>query len=285
MARKHRRLEQVASAANEPKPARYQDPFQSAVVHRVEAVGQKFEGKGRTILYALGAIILVAIVVAVVSQISRRSSGTAQAALGKAIETSKARVTDVPVPAGSTEKTFKTEKERAEAAIAEFQIVVDKFGGPVGEKAKYFLAVNKLVVDRAAGIQELEGLSTSTSEVGKMAKFALAQTKADDGKLDEAAALYQDLIAGQGNVIATETINFALAKVFEKQGKTAEAVDLYYKIAKASSEEKDADGKPMAMGETGRAAKEKLAQLDPAKASEIKEVDPTTTVNGEPVVK
>jgi hypothetical protein len=30
--------------------------------------------------------------------------------------------------------------ERSEAAISEFQAVSDKFGGSVGEKAKYFIA-------------------------------------------------------------------------------------------------------------------------------------------------
>jgi hypothetical protein len=283
MARKQRRLEQVATAANEPKAARYQDPFQSAVVHRVESVGQKFEGKGRTIIYALGALILVAIVAGVFYQWNRRSNGTAQAALGKAIEISQARVTEVPPPAGSTQKTFKSEKERSEAAIAEFQIVVDKFGGSVGEKAKYFIAVNKLVTDRASGIQDLEGLSTSSSEVGKLAKFALAQTRVEDGKLDDAAAMYADLAGVADSVVAKDTINFQLAKVLEKQGKTAEAVDAYYKIAKAASEAKDAEGKPTAMSETGRNAKDKLKQLDPAKAAEIKEVDPNTTVNGNPI--
>lgn len=285
MARKHRRLEQVATAANEPKPARYQDPFQSAVGPKLEAVGQKFEGKGRTMIYALGAIILVAIIVGVFYQINRRSSDTAQAALGKAIETSQARVTEVSVPAGSTQKTFKTEKERSEAAIAEFQAVVDKFGGSVGEKAKYFIGVNKLVIDRPSGIQDLEALSASGSEVGKLAKFALAQTRVEDGKLDEAAAMYAELAGAADSVIAKDTINFQLARVYEKQGKTAEAVDAYYAIAKAASEAKDAEGKPMAMSETGRNAKEKLSQLNPAKAAEIKETDPNTTVNGNPLVK
>ncbi len=283
MARKQRRLEQVASAANEPKAARYQDPFQSAVVHRVESAGKKFEGKGRTFLYAVGALILVSIIIGIAYQWNRRSSGTAQAALGKAIETSQARVTEIPPPAGSTQKTFKSEKERADAAIAEFQVVVDQFGGSVGEKAKYFIAVNKLVTDRAAGIQGLEGLSTSSSEVGKLAKFALAQTRVEDGKLDDAATLYADLAGAADAVVAKDTVNFQLAKVYEKQGKTAEAVDAYYKIAKAASEAKDADGKPMPMSETGRNAKDKLKELDPAKAAEIKEVDPNTTVNGNPL--
>ena len=89
-----------------------------------------------------------------------------QTALGKAIETSQAQVTDSPAPAGSTAKTFKTEKERAEAAVAEFQAVADKFGGSVGEKARYFAAVNRLSLDRNTAIQDLEGLANPAATSG-----------------------------------------------------------------------------------------------------------------------
>src|SRR5437868_15339658 len=115
---------------------------------------------------------------------TRRSGGEAQTALGKAIETSQAQIAETPLAAGSTEKTFKTEKDRAEAAITEFQAVVDKFGGPVAEKAKYFIAVNHLTIDRPTGIQELEALASGSSDVAKLAKFALAGTKVEDNKLD-----------------------------------------------------------------------------------------------------
>ncbi len=284
MAKKKRRLEQVV-AANEPKEkVRYQDPFQSAVGQKLESVGQVFEGKGRTIVYALGVLVVVAILAGLIYQWNRRSTGAAQAALGKAIQTSQARVTDTPVPAGSTEKTYKSEKERAEAAIAEFQGVVDKFGGTVGEKARYFIAVNKLTTDRPAGIQELEGLATANSEVGKLAKFAIAQTRVEDGKLDDAAAIYQDLLGMPDPVIAKDTLNFQLAKVFEKQGKINEAVDLYYNIAKMASEAKDTEGKPIPISETARDAKTKLTQLAPSRAAEIKDNEATGTAGGNPIV-
>ncbi len=284
MAKKKRRLEQVIAANESKDKVQYKDQFQNTVGQRLEAFGQIFEGKGRTIAYALGAIIVVAIVVGLVFQWNRRSGGAAQAELGKAIETSQARVTDSPLPAGSTEKTFKSEKERAEAAIAEFQVVVDKFGGPVAEKAKYFIAVNKLTTDRPTGIQELEALSTANSPVGKLSKFALAQTRAEDGKLDEAAAIYRELIAMPDAVIAKDTINFQLAKILEKQGKADEAADLYYNIAKAASEAKDAEGKSLPMSETAREAKTKLTQLAPARAAEIKDPEATGNTGSNPII-
>lgn len=269
MARKKRTIEQPEIPTNEPKEkVAYQDAFQSNVNRRIEDVSKSFEGKWKNVFYGLAAIAVLAVLIGIFALWNRRSDATAQTALGKAIETSQAQVTEQPAP-GSTAKTFKTEKERAEASIAEFQAVADKFGGDVGEKAKYFIAVNRISIDRAAGITELEALAKSNDEVGKLSKFALAQAKTSDNKLDEAAALYQELAGMSDTIIAKETINFNLAEVYEKQGKKTEAADLYFNIAKAAAEAKDLDGKAIPMNTTANEAKEKLTALNPEKAKEL----------------
>lgn len=274
MARKKRRFEQLEAAAAAPQEKKiYTNRVQKEVGERLDDVGRKLEGKGRTLLYGVAALIVLIIVITLFMNWSRRSGAAAQTALGKAIETSQAQISDTGAPAGSTKKTFKTEKERAEASIAEFQAIVDKFGGSAGEKARYFIAVNRLDVDRAAGITELEGLATSSSDVGKLAKFALAQTRVDDNRLDEAVTLYQELAGMDNPNIAKDTINFEIAKIYEKQGKKQEALAIYFKIAKDASEAKDLDGKPVRMSETATSAKDKVKELDPEKAKEI--VDPT----------
>jgi hypothetical protein len=275
MASKKRRFEQLQAAAAAPREKKtYVDPFQQQVIPKIEEVGKKFEGKGRTMLYAVGALILLVIIGVLVLNWSRRSGGAAQTALGKAIETSQSQVSDTPAVAGSTAKTFKTQKERADAAIAEFQAVVDQYGGAVAEKAKYFIAVNKLFTDRAAGIQELEALASPSTEIGKLSKFALAQTRVEDTRLDDAAAIYQELAGMSDPVVAKDTINSELAKVYEKQGKRQEALDLYFNIAKTAAEAKDMDGKPVPLGQTASEAKEKVQELDPEKAKEIPEPTP-----------
>lgn len=272
MARKKRRIEPVAVATNEPKEKpRYEDEFQRRVGGKIEDAGKVLEGQGRNILYALGAIVVVGIIAWIIYSWSGRASAAGQAALGKAIEISQTRVTDTPPPAGSTEKTFKTEQERAQAAVAEFESVAEKYGGEIGEKAKYFAAVNRITLDRAAAMTSLEELSNSGDEVGAMAKFALAQAKDSDGKTDEAVALYEQLTAMSDPVVGKDTINFELAKLYEKQGKKQEAVDLLFNIVKTASELKDADGKPVSMSPSAQAAKDKLKELDPEKAKEIPE--------------
>ena len=283
MARKKRRIEPIAPPTTDPKDKpRYEDQFQHDIGRKIEQAGKKLEGQGRNMLYGLGALVVLLAIIWIFYAWSGRSNAAAQTALGKAIETSQAQVTDTPPPAGSTAKTFKTEKERAEAAIAEFQAVAEKFGGSVGEKAKYFAAVTRITLDRPAAVTELEGLAKSSDEVGKMAKFALAQTKADDGKPDEAAALYQELAAMSDPILSKETINFELAKIYEKQGKKQEAVDLLFNIVKTASEAKDLDGKPVTMTSTAQSAKDKLKALDPEKAKEIPETVPDPSLGGNP---
>lgn len=283
MARKKRQIiEQIqmpVATADKP-PTAYQDEFQSGVNQKVEDFGRQFEGKGRNILYGLAALAVLGVLVGIFVTWNRRSEAAAQTALGKAIETSQAQVSASPPPAGSIGKSFKTEQERSQAAVTEFQAVVDKYSGDTEEKARYFIAVNRLRLDRNAGIQELEGLAKSNGEIGALSKFALAQAKTDDGKLDESVALYDELIARSNPVLSKDTLNFEKAQIFQKQGKTNEAADIYYNIAKPASEAKGLDDKPVPMSQTAREAKDELEKINPERAKEIVEPAPESPFGG-----
>src|SRR3954469_16989503 len=110
MARKRRTHEPVEVPTADPKNApRYKDQFQQTVGAKVEDAGKKLEGQGRNILYGIGALLVLGIIVWIIYAWSGKSNAQAQTALGKAIEVADTRVSDQPVPAGSTEKVFKTE--------------------------------------------------------------------------------------------------------------------------------------------------------------------------------
>ena len=283
MARKKRRIEPVAVPAGESKEKpRYQDRFQTKVGGTIEEAGKKLEGHGRTLLYVLAALVVFGMIAWFISSWSGRSSAAAQAALGRAIQISGRRVTDTPVPAGSTEKVFKTERERAEAAVREFQSVAEQYGGDVGKKARYFAATNQLLLDRQAAISQLEELAKADDEVGKLSKFALAQTRVADGRPDEAATLYQELAGMSDPIVSKETINFELAKIYEKQGRKQEAVDLLFDLVKAASEVKDQDGKAVPLTSTAESAKEKLEDLDPERAKQLPQPASEPSLGGFP---
>lgn len=270
MARKKRRFEQIPAAkpATGEKP-RYQDAFQRSVGQSIEEAGKKLEGHGRNLLYGAGAVLVLAAVIWIGYVWMNSSNTEAQTELGKAIETSQAAISDLPVPAGSTIRTFKTRQERAEEAIKEFNVIAAKYGGSIGDKAKYFAAVNRLTIDRAAGIKELERLQDIGGPTGSLAKFALAQVLAEDGKTEDAEKLYEELAAASDAALSRETINFELARLYEKQGRRDDAVALLFEIVKAASEAKDMEGQRVPLSSAAQAAKDKLAELDPAKAKEI----------------
>lgn len=270
MARKKRKVTPVAPLPTDKEPkVQYKDSFQKDFGKKVEDFLERFAGQGKNVLYAVAALCVLGIIVLIIYNWSGRTQAAGQTALGKAMELSFSRVTGTDPIAGSTEKVFKTEKDRAEASIAAFQAVADKFGGDIGEKAKYFVSVNRLSVDREAAIAELEAMSGTNDEVGKMARFALAQAYENDGKLDLAAAKYSELAAMDDPIIAKDTVNFALASIYEKQDKKTEAADLYYAIAKAANDAKDAQGNPITMSATAQEALEKLKAIDPERAKEI----------------
>jgi tetratricopeptide (TPR) repeat protein len=242
---------------------------QSPVAQRIEDWGRNFEGKGKQILYILGGIVALAILAGVFYSWQLRQAGEAQAALGKAIEINEAQVSASPVPNSPT-PVYATDKERSEKAVAAFNDVANKYGSPYKEKAQYFIALNKLKLDREAGLKELEGLSGSGNrEVASLSKFALAEAFASVGDYDKAASGYSDLIKQPSGIISPDTLNYALASVYEKQGKKQEAADIYFNLAKAAREAKDPDGKPTTMTMTAREAARKLEKLDAAKFAQL----------------
>lgn len=275
MARKKRSIvTTVAPQADSKDKPRYQDAFQQNVGKKFEEVGQTIGSHKRNLLYGLAGLVVLGIIAVIFFAWNARTTASAQAALAKAIETSEAPISSNPAPAGSTTKQFRTAKDRAQAAIPEFQLVIEQYGGPVAEKAKYFIAVNQLHLDRSVAVSELESLAKSSSEVGTLSKFALAQTRADDGRTDEAIALYKELLAMPDPIVSKESVSFELARLYEKQGNKPEAVSILFEMVKAASEKKDLQGKSVPLGSAAQAAKDKLKELDPEKAKEIPEPTP-----------
>lgn len=270
--RRKKRFPQTIKAmpTEERKKVVYQDNFQRGVGNKIEKLMSTFEGRGKIIFYGFASIALLMILVSIFYIWNRRTSNVAQTALGKAIETGNATVTEAPVPAVATYKTFKTQKERAKAAIKEFQFVADNYGSPFREKARYFIATHRLQTDRPSGIKELEELTLVGGNVGILSKFVLAQIKNNEGKLEEAAKYYQELSQLKDPVVSKETVNFELARIYEKRGKTKEAIDLYFNIVKEANEVEDSQGNSLPQTQTAIESKEKLEELSPERAKEIK---------------
>ncbi|HEY0322140.1 MAG TPA: hypothetical protein VGC66_14360 [Pyrinomonadaceae bacterium] len=245
------------------------DQFRDKTLQVLDRVGDRLEGRGRTILYVIAGVVAVAILAGIFSWWSNKKSQEASQSLGRAIEIASAPVQAQPVP-GSTQPSFPTEKARAERAVQVFQAVADKYSGQTREIARYFIAVNQLSLDRNRGLNELDALSKSSyKDVAAQAKFALAQAREADGQMDAAVEIYKQLAQESNAAIPADTVNLRLASIYEKQGKTKEAVDLLFQIADNSRKAKAPDGKPLPKSSAAREAEQKLEKLDAARYAQL----------------
>lgn len=248
------------------------DKFRDTAGRIFDRLGDRLEGKGKAILYALGSVIVLLVIIGVGVSLHRKHTNEAVQALGRGIEIMGKPVASAPGAPGADPKapSFASEQERAQRAIEEFQKVAAKYGDPYKTEARYFIGTNLLYIDRDKAIIELaEVTKASVVEPATLAKFALAQAKQADGKYDEAARLYAELAALNSAVVTAETANLYLASVYEKQGKKKEAVDLLFNIVDASRKAKDQDGTPLPASAAAREATEKLQRLDPDRYAKL----------------
>jgi predicted negative regulator of RcsB-dependent stress response len=241
------------------------DKFRDTAGRIFDRVGDRLEGQGKTILYGLAAVVLLAVLVGVYVKWSNRKADEARRALGRAIAIATAPVaTASPAPGAAVPApAYANEKDRAQNAVAEFEKVAAKYGDPYKTEARYFIGANLLYVDREKGMNELAEVSkSSVTEAATLAKFALAQAKEEDGRYDEAAKLYSELASQKSEVVTPEIANLRLAITYDKQGKKAEAADLLFNIVDAARKAKDADGQALSESTAAREAGEKLQKID-----------------------
>ncbi len=252
-----------------------QDRFRDTTMSFFDRLGNVLEGRGRTILYGLIGLVVASLVIFQIVRWTNKKSDEARQALGRAITISSAQVTPSPVP-GETDLTLATDKDRAQRSIEEFEKVAAKYGDPYRSESKYFIASNRLVVDRQKGISELTELQNSkVGEVATLAKFALAQAYESDGKFDDAARLYTELAKQNSAAVTAETANLRLAKVYEKQGKKKDAADLLFNIVDAARKAKGTDNLPLPQSSAAREAGDELQKLDPDRYAQLPPETPT----------
>ncbi|HEY6805991.1 MAG TPA: hypothetical protein VI306_20590 [Pyrinomonadaceae bacterium] len=251
------------------------DKFRDTAMNYLDRLGDALAGKGRAILYGLGGVIVVAIIIVGVVKWSNRKSDEARQALGRAIDITTASISTTPAPTAAA-LTFANEQDRAKRSIDEFEKVAAKYGDPYRAEAHYFIATNRLVLDRPKGMTELANVgNTAPPEIAALAKFALGQANESDGKLDEALKLYADVIKINSPTVTPETANLRVAKVYEKQGKKKEAADLLFNIVDASRKAKGADDKPLPVSAAAREAATQLQKLDPDRYAQLPPESPT----------
>lgn len=135
-------------------------------------------------------------------------------------------------PDGPT-KTFASASERSTAAMNEFQQVADKYPQTRnGHMARYLAGVAALDKgDTSAAESNLKRAADTDKDTSALAKFALADLYRSQGKTDEAAKLYRELISADRAVVGKSQAQLALADMYEAKN-PAEAVKVYEEIVK-----------------------------------------------------
>jgi tetratricopeptide (TPR) repeat protein len=245
------------------------DRFRDTANSLLDRLGDRLEGKGKTILYGIIGLVALGVLITLFVKWNGRKADEARRALGRGIAIASAPLSSAP-SADPKGPKFANEQERAQKAIEEFQKVAAKYGDPYRTEARYFIATSMLVTERDKGVAELAELSkSSVGEVATLSKLALAQELEADRKYDEAAQIYSQLAAQNSPVVPPDTANLYLAGVYEKQGKKKEAADLLFNIVDAARKAKDKDGAPLPQSSAASAATEKLQKLDPDRSAQL----------------
>ena len=251
------------------------DRFRDTTMLLADRLGEKVAGRGRQILYGLVALVAIAAVTYGVIRWRHKHSDEAEAAMGRAIIINGAEISPAPVP-GSRDPVFGSQQERSQRAIEEFEKIAAKYGEPYRSEARYFIATNELVTDRAKGETSLQALSQGSGEIALLAKFALGQAKEADGNLDEAARLFGEIARAGAMIVTPETANLRLAAVYGKQGKKKEAANLLFNMVNAARKARGKDGKPVPEPAASREAAQQLLKIDPARHAQLTPLPPPT---------
>ncbi len=187
--------------------------------------------KGRTqpiIKWATIAAVVIAVAVVAWLFVSRRTTNASEA-MAEAFRYHDAVVSD-PIPANVKGYAFTTQDEKDRKAFDAFQKAADDYPSYNGEVGRFYAATHQLNFDADKAEVTLRELAKNDSEVGAQAKLLLASRLNGTGKYDEAIAEYNRLKAKSFS-IPTQLVDANIAEVYEAQGKTEQAIEIYFNIA------------------------------------------------------
>ena len=228
------------------KAALKKDKFVTTTTH-----GLEWASENRQSVIVNGGILLAVIVIAIVSAVVYNSrSDAASVAFGAAMQAYQTPLAQPgeAVPPGVT--TYPSIAERAKAAGALFQAVANKYGmTPDGRNARYFAGLTYIEAgeNQQAEVTLKKVAGGWDSDLGALAKFALAQLYHDTGRDPQAIDLYNQLSAKPAATVPAGLAQLQLADLYQLEGKADEARKIYANL-------KDKDPK----GAAGMAATEKL---------------------------
>ena len=218
------------------KAALKKDQFITTTSH-----GLEWASENRKSVIVTVSLMLAAILIVVLSAVFYNSrANAASVAYGNAMQTYQTPLAQPgqPVPPGI--KTFPSASERAKAANALFVANADKYGmTPDGKVSLYFAGLTYIEAGQNQKAEDIfkKVSSGMNSDLGGLAKVALAQLYRNSGRNPQAVDIYNQLIAKPTTTVPAGLAKLQLAELYQAEGKTADAKAIY-----ADLKDKDAKG-------------------------------------------
>jgi predicted negative regulator of RcsB-dependent stress response len=155
--------------------------------------------------------------------------------MSQAVRTLNTPVRPPNMPAQPETPSFASSSERAMAAQKQFQAIVDKYPHTHSAKfAGYFLGLT--AADRgdyASAERELQKVvSSANSDLGALAKMAMASVYRNTGRNKQAVDLYKQLAAKPTSTVGKVTAQMELAATYQTDNQPLEAKRIYETIQK-----------------------------------------------------
>lgn len=188
------------------------------------------EHRSSVMQWLIAAAVALVIVIGGAIFWSARSSA-ANTALGAAMDIYNTPLAAPGAPAEPN--VYATAAERAKAANSRFEAVASKYGWlRQGKIARYFAGItNQELGQTATAESELKSVAGSWDHnLANLAKLALAGIYHQTGHDSEAIDLYNQIAAKPSATVSTATAQLALADVYADEGKHDQARALWAKV-------------------------------------------------------
>jgi tetratricopeptide (TPR) repeat protein len=193
-------------------------------------------GNSRTLLTAIGAIVLVGVAVLGFMAYRNNTDNKARVMLAEAMVIEEARVMPAGPPPGTTNDpnaiggqlpgTYPTEQAKLEAALPKFQAAADAYpSSEAGITARYHLAKDLVTLGRFdEAIKAYDQvLASGHALLARSARLGKAEAQLRAGQYDPAIATLKQIVDQKEATLPAEAVLMELARAYKLAGKTEDA--------------------------------------------------------------
>jgi tetratricopeptide (TPR) repeat protein len=167
-------------------------------------------------LLIVGAVVLAAIIAGLV--IYNQRSNAAELALGQAMDIYNTALAQPGQPDTPGTASFPSTAARAKAANERFADIAKRYSHlEAGTQARYFAGLTFMEMGQNGNAENAleEVVRGHNSELGALAKLALASLYEQTGRSPQAVALYKQLIAKPTSTVPADAAQLQLAALYE----------------------------------------------------------------------